>query len=221
MNRAALFDVDGTLVDSNGLHAEAWRIAFAHFGHDVPRAAIRAQIGKGGDNLIPALLPNLSAAQRDEIDEWRGTLFKRDFLPRVTPFPGVRSLFERLAADGWRIVLASSGGAEEVAFHLGLTGAADLVFGTTSRDDAAHSKPCPDIFAAALEKAGADAADAIVVGDTPYDVAAAGKIGVRAIGLLCGGFSERDLAGAIARYRDPADLLTCYSETAFAAAAVA
>ena len=219
MNRAALFDVDGTLVDSNDLHAQAWRIAFAHFGHDVPLPTIRGQIGKGGDNLIPALLPNLSDAQREEIDAWRGALFKRDFLPRVTPFPAVRSLFERLVADGWRIVLASSGGAEEVAFHLGLTGAGDLVFDTTSRDDAAHSKPGPDIFAAALDKAGADAADAIVVGDTPYDVAAAGKIGLRAIGLLCGGFSEQDLVGAIACYRDPAHLLTCYNETAFAAVA--
>ncbi len=220
MNRTALFDVDGTLVDSNDLHAEAWRIAFAHFGHDLPRAAIRSQIGKGGDNLIPALLPGLTDAQRDEIDEWRGVLFKRDFLFRVTPFPGVRSLFERLAGDGWRIVLASSGSAEEVAFHLGLTGAADLVYATTSRDDAAHSKPCADIFAAALDKAGAEAADAIVVGDTPYDMAAAGKIGLRAIGLLCGGFSDQDLGGAIARYRDPAHLLTCYNETAFAGAEV-
>src|SRR5687768_11157552 len=116
--RAALFDVDGTLVDSNDLHAAAWAEAFRHFGFDIPEHRIRFQIGKGGDNLIPTLLPDLDESRRDEIDEYRGDLFKRDYLARAEPFPCVRPLFERLASDGVAIVLASSSGRDEVDHHV-------------------------------------------------------------------------------------------------------
>src|SRR5688572_3953998 len=106
--RAALFDVDGTLVDTNDLHAVAWQQAFRHFGYDFPVETIREQVGKGGDNLIPTLLGDVPDADRAAIEDVRGDLFKRDYLPRAVPFPGVRPLFERLAGDGIRIVLASS-----------------------------------------------------------------------------------------------------------------
>jgi HAD superfamily hydrolase (TIGR01509 family) len=214
---AVLFDVDGTLIDSNDLHAVAWREAFLHFGVDLPLEIIRGQIGKGGDNLIPALLPpELVKVRKEEIETYRSELFKRDYLPRVVPFPGVRDLFERLRADGKRIVLASSATAEEVRFHLGLIGAEDLVEATTSADEVEHSKPDPDIFAAALAKvAPLGPADVLVVGDTPYDIEAAAKLGIRALGFRSGGFPEQVLrdAGAAELYDGPRDLLDRYDES--------
>ena len=213
MIKAILFDVDGTLIDSNDLHTAAWRETFLHFGVDLPPERIRTQIGKGGDNLIPALLPReLVETRQEDIESFRGELFKRDYLPRVMPFPNVRDLFERIVADGRQIVLASSAKAEELRFHLSVIGAEDLVSGSTSKDDVRHSKPDPDIFAAALAKAGANAAEAIVVGDTPYDMEAAAKLGVRTIGFRSGGFPDESLrgAGAAELYDGPQDLLARY-----------
>jgi HAD superfamily hydrolase (TIGR01509 family) len=224
MIKAILFDVDGTLIDSNDLHAAAWGEAFRHFGVDLPHDEIRSQIGKGGDNLIPSLLPPEFAARQEEIDSFRGDLFKRDYLPRVVPFPGVRALFERVAEDGRKIVLASSAGGEEVRYHLGIIGAADLVHATTSKDDVEHSKPDPDIFAAALKKvAPLGPEDVVVVGDSPYDVEAAGKLGIRAIGFRNGGFPDEALtgAGAAELYDGPEDLLRRYDQSLLARAEAA
>jgi HAD superfamily hydrolase (TIGR01509 family) len=217
MIKAVLFDVDGTLIDSNDLHAAAWRETFLEFGVDLPHDVIRGQIGKGGDNLIPALLPpELVEARQEEIDSYRSDLFKRDYLPRVVPFPGVRELFETLRADGKRIVLASSASGEEVHFHLGVIGVEDLVEATTSADDVKHSKPDPDIFAAALAKvAPLRAEEVVVIGDTPYDLQAAGKLGIEAIGFRSGGFPDEVLqrAGAAALYDGPEDLLARYDRS--------
>jgi len=216
--RAALFDVDGTLVDTNDLHATAWREAFRHFGLDKPVEEIRWQIGKGGDNLIPALFPDLPDAQHEALEDFRSELFKRDYLPRATPFQDVRALFERLVGDGVRIVLASSSQAQEVDFHLSLIGCADLVHATTSADDADRSKPCPDIFETALAKAAPIGADeAVVVGDTPWDAKAAAKLGLRTIGFRSGGFPDEALAeaGACELYDGAADLLARYDSSVF------
>lgn len=216
---AVLFDVDGTLIDSNDLHASAWREAFRHFGIDIELEAIRAQIGKGGDNLIPTLLPReLVDAKHDEIDEFRSQLFKRDYLPRAVPFPRVRELFERLVGDGKKVVLASSAKGAEVRYHLELIGAQDLVTATTSADDVEHSKPCPDIFAAALAKvAPLRATEVVVVGDSPFDVQAAKKLGIRVIGVRSGGFADQVLleAGADELFDGPEDLLRGYESSLF------
>jgi HAD superfamily hydrolase (TIGR01509 family) len=220
MARAVLFDVDGTLIDSNDLHATAWREAFLHFGVDLPVQEIRQQIGKGGDNLIPTLLPKQLVEERQqEIENFRSVLFKRDYLPRVVPFPGVRELFERLYADGTKIVLASSAKGAEVDYHLSLIGAQDLVTATTSADDVEHSKPCPDIFAAALEKvAPVQAGEAAVVGDSPFDIQAAKKLGIPTIGVRSGGFPEQVLldAGADEIHDNPLELLRNYDASLLA-----
>ena len=214
---AVLFDVDGTLIDSNDLHAAAWREAFCHFGVDIPFDEIRQQVGKGGDNLIPTLLPReLVEEKQDEIDEFRSDLFKRDYLPRAVPFPEVRALMERLYADGKKIVLASSAKGAEVDYHLELIGAGDLVASTTSADDVEHSKPCPDIFAAALAKVKPlGAAEAVVIGDSPYDIQAAKKLGIRTIGFRSGGFPDEVLreAGADELYDGAGDLLEKYENS--------
>lgn len=209
--RAAIFDIDGTLLDSVDLHAKAWVEAFAHFGVETAQAEVRAQIGKGADELMPVFLPAERVAREGEaISGYRSALFKTTYLDAVRPFPGVRPLFERIRSAGLSIALASSGRRSEVEHYQEILGIADLVDAAASSDDADRSKPHPDIFEAALGKlAGIDRDAMIVIGDTPYDAQAAAKAGLRTIGMLCGGFPEADLtaAGCIAIYRDPQHLL--------------
>jgi HAD superfamily hydrolase (TIGR01509 family) len=214
MIEAVIFDIDGTLVDSVDLHAEAWRAAFKKFGKTIPFMEVRRQIGKGADQLLPVFwsAPEL-AKFGNALDEYRGELYKREYLPHVTAFPRVRELFERLRQDGKRIALASSAKGNELETYKRVARIDDLVKAETSSDDADKSKPHPDIFEAAIEKLdGVDPDRALVVGDTPYDAEAAAKAGLRTIGVLCGGWSEKDLAkaGCIAVYQDPADLLANY-----------
>jgi HAD superfamily hydrolase (TIGR01509 family) len=218
--QAVIFDVDGTLVDTVDLHAASWAEALRHFGHDVSQQQVRRQIGKGGDQLMPVFLPREMVEQQGEkIEAFRKELFMRCYMPQARAFPGVRELFLRLRGAGQRIVLASSGKADEVERYKDLAGIADLIDAATTSDDAERSKPFPDIFQAALGRLPSLAAsDAVVVGDTPYDAEAAGKAGLRTVGLLCGGFPAEELrrAGCIALYRDPADLLAQYEHSPLA-----
>lgn len=220
MHRAVLFDVDGTLVDSNELHVQAWREIFLRYGKDVPREAIREQMGKGGDQLMPVFWPRSELARiGEEMQERRVELFMRDYLPLVRPFPGVRPLFERIRADGMRIALASSAKKPELDHHLEALGVEDLVDAATSADSAGHSKPCPDIFLAALGALGGVAPrEAIVVGDSPFDVEAAARAGMRTLAVLAGGFTASRLrrSGAAAVYRDIAELGERYDESLLA-----
>lgn len=156
MIQAAIFDLDGTIVDSNDLHAEAWQEAFRHFGKEIPYPELRAQVGKGSDQYLPVFLNELEMRELGKkIDAFRGEIFTKKYLPRVRPFPRVRELFERLKSAGKKIVLASSGKEEEVAYYQGLVGIKGLVDSQTTMDDVVHSKPGPDIFLAALRRAGA------------------------------------------------------------------
>lgn len=220
MARGVIFDIDGTLVDSVDLHTRAWLEAFRHFGFDLDYPQVREQIGKGSDQLIPALLPERAAeAKGEEIDEFRTDLFRREYLPRVTAFPMVRELFERIKAAGSKIVLASSAKGGELDTYKQITRVGDLIEGSTTSDDADRSKPHPDIFEAALGDLGRmDRADIVVVGDTPYDAEAAAKAGLRTIGVTCGGWGPEKLreAGCVAVYRDPAELLKEYDRTPLA-----
>jgi HAD superfamily hydrolase (TIGR01509 family) len=214
MIQAAIFDLDGTIVDSNDLHAQAWQEAFRHFGKEIPYPALRAQVGKGSDQYLPVFLNELEMREfGKQIDAFRGEIFTKKYLPRVRPFPRVRELFERLKSDGKKIALASSGKEEEVAYYQKLVGIKGLVDSQTTMDDVVHSKPSPDVFLAALRRLGHLFPDAAVaVGDTPYDMQAAKKIGLPIIAVLCGGFPEDDLRaeGAVAIFRDPAHLLEGY-----------
>ena len=211
MAGAIIFDIDGTLLDSVDFHARAWQETFERYGIKVSFEEVRSQIGKGGDQLMPVFVPKpMLKKMGDEIKDERSRYFKEKYLPQVRPFPKVRELFQRLRDDGKRTVLASSGTREEVEKYQQIAQIEDLVESDTSSDDADRSKPHPDIFVAALKKLGKpELADVIAVGDTPYDAEAAGKAGIRTVGVLCGGFAENLLreAGSIAIYRDPADLL--------------
>jgi HAD superfamily hydrolase (TIGR01549 family) len=224
--KAVIFDIDGTLIDSVDLHARAWQEAFAHFGKQFDFERVRYQIGKGGDQLLPVFLSEEEIEEFGEkLTEYRGELFKREYLPRVVAFPRVRELFERILSDGKRVALASSAKKDELSEYKRIANIEDLIEEEASADDAEKSKPHPDIFEAALAELGIEPTDAIVVGDTHYDAEAALKAGVRTIGVLSGGFPEEDLreAGCVRIYKDAADLLANYdtsplaSETASAA----
>ena len=219
MPKAAIFDIDGTLVDSVDLHASAWQEALGKFGHDVTFEQARSQIGKGGDQLIPVFLNE--GQQKDygeEMEEWRGKLFKSKYLPLVRPFSAVPELLRRVHDAGARVAVASSAKQSELEVYLEIACITDLVDVATSSEDAEQSKPAPDIFHVALQKLGIGGSDAVAIGDTPYDAAAAGKAAIRTIGVLCGGFAEAELrkAGCVAVYPGPGALLACFDASPLA-----
>jgi HAD superfamily hydrolase (TIGR01549 family) len=214
--KAAIFDLDGTLLDSVDLHAIAWHEALVEFGHDVSFEQARSQIGKGGDKLIPFFLS--ADQQRDhgyELEEWRGKRFKQKYLPLVRPFSAVPDLLRRGRDAGLRIAIASSAKTDELDKYLEIAGITDLVAVKTSSDDVRESKPAPDIFEAALKKLKLEGSDAVAIGDTPYDAAAAGKAGIATIGVLCGGFRETLLrqAGGVEIYPGPAALFARFEDS--------
>jgi HAD superfamily hydrolase (TIGR01509 family) len=213
--RAILFDIDGTLIDSNDAHVEAWHRAFASEGYSFSRRAIHAQVGKGGDNLIPSLVPDATDEVQERLAAAEGDIYKREFMPKVEPFDGARQVLKRLADRGHMLVLASSASRAEVDHYIDLLDADGVIAGTTSRDDVAHSKPCPDIFAAALGLTGVPAANAIVIGDTPYDVLAARRAGIDAIAVLSGGFAREELAccAPVAIYESVGELDQDYEQS--------
>jgi HAD superfamily hydrolase (TIGR01509 family) len=216
MIRGVIFDLDGTLVDSNELHVLAWHDTFRHFHKDIPLERLREQIGKGGDQYLPVFLNERELREfGQEADQYRGEVFKKNYLAHVKPFPKVRELFERLRADGKKIALASSGKEAEVHHYEKLLGIRGLFDSMTSADQVAQSKPKADVFIAALNLLSLPPDEAVAVGDTPYDVEAGKKIELTVVGVLCGGFSEEVLRdeGAAAIFRDPADLLERYYQS--------
>ena len=189
------------------------------FGHGVSFEQVRGQIGKGGDKLIPVFLS--ADEQRDhakELESWRGNRFKSKYLPLVRPFSAVPDLLRRVREAGLRIALASSAKKDELDEYMEIARIRDLVDVITSSDDARESKPAPDIFEAALSKLGVKGADAVAIGDTPYDATAAGKAGIRTIGVLCGGFTEHSLreAGCVKVYPGPATLFARFKDSLLA-----
>lgn len=212
-----IFDIDGTLVDSVDLHAQAWQDAFRHFGRNVPYDQVRSQIGKGGDQLKPVFLSPREIDQFGRaLDDYRSDLFAREYLDQVRAFPGVRALFERIRSDGKRIALATSAKPGELERLKQIARITDLVEAETSSGEVEKSKPHPDVFEAAMACLGdPNPAEVLAVGDSPYDAEAAGKVGLRTIGVLCGGFAPEDLrkSGCIALYADPADLLAHYDQS--------
>lgn len=211
-----ILDVDGTLIDSNDAHARAWVDAFAAHGITVAYDPVRRAIGMGGDKLMPAVAGiEEDSPEGGRIREYRKRLFKEQYLPALQPFPGVRDLIARFRTDRFTLVVASSAGKSELAPLLERAGVADLLPDRTSSDDAEESKPDPDIVAAAMKQVNAKAGEAIMLGDTPYDVEAATRCGVRMVGLECGGWPREGLRGAVEVYASPAELLARYEQSVF------
>ena len=213
----AILDVDGTLVDSNDAHARAWVEAFRDLGFDVPYEKVRPLIGMGGDNLLPVAVGIEEDDPRGErLSKRRGEIFKEKYLRTLKPFPGTRALLKRLRREGLELAVASSASKDDLKPLLEIAQAADLIDSKTSSDDAENSKPDPDIIQAALKRLGMSPGDALMLGDTPYDIEAAGRAGVKTVAFRCGGWKDDGLKGAIAIYDGPADLLARFDGSPFA-----
>lgn len=206
--KAVLFDVDGTLVDSNGAHAEAWVRAFTECGVTVDAAQVRRCIGMGGDKLMPKVSGiEEDSPQGSAIAKRRGEIFKQEFLPALKPFRDSARLVAAVKERGLTAVAASSAQKDDLKALLKIAGADDLMDAATSSDDAEESKPEPDIIEAALKRAKVSPPEAVMIGDTPYDVEAASRAGVATIAFRSGGWNDADLKGAIDIYDGPWDLL--------------
>lgn len=214
--KAILFDIDGTLVDSNDQHVLTWEEVFRREGTVIDRQIIHDQIGKGADMLVPSLLPNTNEDMIDRLGKAHGKIFKARYLGDIKPFPGARDLLVRAHDAGQKVVLASSASKDDLNHYIDLLNAHDLVDAATSADDVENTKPAPDIFSTALKKiAPYSAEDVVVVGDTPYDISAAAKCGLNTIAVRSGKFSHESLqkAGAVAIYDDVASLLADFENS--------
>ena len=219
MVKAILCDIDGTLVQSNWLHAEAWQIALGAMGIHLELEDLRRQIGKGGDELIPVFVPWW---KRDAVGEplkaFRKEVFTQDFMHRVEPLPRARDFLVRCKQAGIQLALSSSAEKKELEIYKKIIGVEDLIDEQTSASDADRAKPHPDIFSATLKRLGLAAKDCIALGDTPYDAESAGKAGLRTIGVETGGWTSEDLyaAGCVEVYASVAELLDRFDQSALA-----
>jgi HAD superfamily hydrolase (TIGR01509 family) len=215
-NGAVIFDVDGTLVDSNDAHAAAWRDVLGAFGFKCDFGDIRRLIGMGGDKLLPALTGISADGELGRrIVEQRARRFRDAYFDQLRPFPEARALLTRIARDGFRLGIASSAKKDELDRLLEIAGVDDLIDRQTSSDDVDASKPDPDAVHAALAKLRVPADVAVMVGDTPYDIEAAARAGIPTIAVRCGGWADADLRGARAIYDGPADMLARYAPDMF------
>lgn len=203
--RGVLLDVDGTLVQSNDAHAHAWRKAFTENGLAVTFEGVRPLIGMGGDKLLPRVA-NVDADSPlgKRISDRRGEIFLTEYLPNLRPCRGAAALMAKLTERGLRLAVASSSKERELKPMLKVCGADQFIAAATSSDDAERSKPDADILHAALDRIRLPADEVVLVGDTPYDVEAAKKAGLRVIVVRCGGWWTDDhFKAADAVYDDP------------------
>ena len=215
--RGVILDVDGTLVDSNDAHARAWVESLGEAGIDVEYEKVRRLIGMGGDKLMP----EVSGIEEDspagkKISESRSKIFKTKYLPHLKPFPQVEELLARMKDDGLRLVVASSAKEDELKELLKIAGATKFIEEKTSSNDADNSKPDPDIVQAALDELGLPRDEVIMIGDTPYDVEAAARAGIKSVAFRSGGWDDEGLSGAVAVYDGAADLLARYDSSPLA-----
>lgn len=220
--RTVILDVDGTLVDSNRAHAYAWVDALSEAGYKPDFERVLRLIGMGGDKLLPLATAGLTeeSAEGRRISARRAEIFKERYLPPLRPTPGARELVARLKRDGFLLGIASSAKRDELEALLEIVGAADLLSSSTSSDAVDESKPDPDVVHAVLDRLHAVAADAVMIGDTPYDIEAAHRADVRIIALRCGGWDDIHLRAADATYDHPADLLVHYAASPIASGGV-
>ena len=222
MLRGVLFDIDGTLVDSNAAHARSWVDTLREAGYEVPFDVLWPMIGMGGDKVLPSAAGiEIDSELGEKLSARRWEIFQRDYLPGLKPTPGARDLVQRMKDDGLELIVASSASGNELGALMDAANVRDLFEKTTSSSDARDSKPDPDIVQAAVKKSGMKPNELIMLGDTPYDVQAAIGAHVNLVGLLCGGWTAIELSGATAIYSDPLDLLEWYDASPFAVKAIA
>ena len=217
MPPAAILDIDGTLVDTNYQHAIAWYRAFRQSGVVLPVWRIHRHIGMGGDQLVTSLTSEAFDEEHgDEVRAAEKPLYL-SMIEECEPMQGARELIEELKKRGHPVVLASSAKEDEVDHYLNLLDARDLADSWTTSADVESTKPEPDLVKAAIEKAGGG--DAVMVGDTPWDIEAAKRAGIETIGVLTGGFAESELrdAGAACVFESIVGLRERIDETPLAA----
>lgn len=211
--RAVLFDIDGTLVDSNYLHVEAWQHALLDLGVETDAWRVHRAIGQDSARLLRSLAGDRADAWNERAKGLHAEYYE-DLAPRLRPLPGARDLLRAVAERELRVVLGTSAPEEEFALLRRTLDADRWIHAHTSSDDVEAAKPDPAILEVALERAGAEPAEAVFVGDSTWDMIAAGRAGVRAYGVRSGGVSDFELGatGALAVYDDPADLLANLAE---------
>lgn len=217
--RGVLLDIDGTLVDSNDAHAHAWVQALAEQGYHVRFEKVRPLIGMGGDKVLPQTAGLSKESERGQrISKRRKELFLSQYLPDLPAFPGAWELLQHLHRQGFVLVAASSAEPDELAGLLKrIASQAPALFAKkTSAADAGRSKPSPDVVQVALQQIGMQPDETMMIGDTAYDIEAAGQTGVPTLAFRCGGWSDQDLQGAVAVYDGPADLLAHYAASSLA-----
>jgi len=217
MIRGVLLDVDGTLVDSNDAHARAIVEALEACGLQASFDKVRSLIGMGSDKLLEAAAGLKEDDPRaEQVGDRKKEIFQERYLPGLRPFPHTRELLQRLRERGLPLVAASIRSSAS-AIRRSFPNSSSLAeLAATSASEVEESKPEPDIIEAALRKIGLPPGEVLLLGDTPYDIEAARKAGVGTVALRCGGWSDEDLAGAVAIYQDPADLLARFDESPFA-----
>jgi HAD superfamily hydrolase (TIGR01509 family) len=207
MKRGVILDIDGTLVDSNDAHALAWVEALGKYDFHIPFERIRPLIGMGGDKIIPELTGwNKDSPEGRLLAKTRQEIFFSRHLQYVQPLPGVRPLIERLESNGVRLAVATSADEAEVTALLEVAGIEDLIHRRQS-SEGRESKPDPDVVQAALSELSLPPEEVVMIGDTPYDIAAAIRAGISVIAFRSGGWSDEHFAGALAIYDEPGDLL--------------
>jgi HAD superfamily hydrolase (TIGR01509 family) len=212
--KGVIFDVDGTLVDSNDAHAQSWVDTFAEAGYNVPLAVVRPLIGMGADKLLPKTIGiRHDSEEGKKLTKRRSEIFRERYLPHLQPLPGARALVLRVRKDGLKAIVATSARDEELKGLLEAADVGDLMEERATASDAKRSKPDPDIVEAAVEESGISPKHLVMIGDTPYDVEAAARADVRAIAFRSGGWDDASLEGAAQIYDGPADLLAHYDES--------
>ncbi|MFL5782194.1 MAG: HAD family hydrolase [Thermoleophilaceae bacterium] len=218
MAQTAILDIDGTLVDTNYQHAVAWYRAFRQNEIVLPVWRIHRHIGMGGDQVIAALTDEQTEEEKGEDIRSAEKALYLAMIEEVEPLEGARDLISRLKDAGKTVVMASSAKDDEVDHYLDLLDARELADDWTTSADVESTKPEPDLVKAALDKAGADPGEAVMLGDTPWDCEAAKRAGVETVALMTGGFSEQELteAGAVAVFESLPELLERIEETPLA-----
>ncbi len=209
MALTVLLDVDGTLVDNSYIHTLAWWDACREHGISVKMATIHRLIGMGGDQMVPALI----GRDMPELDEAHSRYYRRH-IEEVPVLPGAAELIAELHRREITTAVATSGGPEDLRILLGKIPTSPLIDHVVTGDDVGASKPAPDLAAVALRVSGAEPGSAVFLGDTRWDVEAAGRAGLSCVGVCSGGWSEQELrdAGAVEAYEDTAALLANFDD---------
>lgn len=214
MLKGVIFDIDGTLVDSNDDHAQSWVDTFAEAGYDVPFDAVRPLIGMGADKLLPQTIGIAHDSEEGKkLSKRRSEIFRERHLPKLRALPGSRDLVMRIKSSNLKAIVATSAKDEELKGLLKAARVDDLMEEKATASDARSSKPDPDIVEAAIAESGIPANSLVMIGDTPYDIEAAAKADVRTIAFRSGGWSDNALKGAVEIYDGPADLLANFASS--------